>query len=110
MPRWLHPHPRVTTVAGKIATAAPLALSRNQAGEGSSERLRQGQPLPSSALQKWCCDSERSPVQSLRAKRLRSEESPGIPRCARNAEPRLRGVSLTYAREHAAGFARVVRA
>jgi hypothetical protein len=27
--RWLHPHPRVTAVAKKIATAAPLALSRN---------------------------------------------------------------------------------
>jgi len=26
---WLHPHPRVTAVAKKIATAAPLALSRN---------------------------------------------------------------------------------
>jgi hypothetical protein len=35
--RWLHPHPRVTAVAKKTATAAPLALSRNQAGEGSSE-------------------------------------------------------------------------
>jgi hypothetical protein len=27
--RWLHPHPRVTAVAKKTATAAPLALSRN---------------------------------------------------------------------------------
>jgi len=35
--RRLDPHPRVTAVAKKNATAAPLALSRNQAGEGSSE-------------------------------------------------------------------------
>jgi hypothetical protein len=27
--RELHPHPRVTSVAKQIATAAPLALSRN---------------------------------------------------------------------------------
>jgi hypothetical protein len=27
--RKLHPHPRVTAVAKKIATAAPLALSHN---------------------------------------------------------------------------------
>jgi hypothetical protein len=26
---FLHPHPRVTALARKIATAAPLALSRN---------------------------------------------------------------------------------
>jgi hypothetical protein len=32
----LDPHPRVTAVAKKTATAAPLALSR-YAGEGSSE-------------------------------------------------------------------------
>jgi hypothetical protein len=31
-----HPHPRVTLVAKKAATSAPLALSRKRAGEGHS--------------------------------------------------------------------------
>ncbi|HEY2107048.1 MAG TPA: hypothetical protein VGH29_14720 [Candidatus Binataceae bacterium] len=35
---FLHPHPRVTAVAKKTVTAAPLALSRNQAGEGIGGR------------------------------------------------------------------------
>ncbi|MFZ0887043.1 MAG: adenylate/guanylate cyclase domain-containing protein [Candidatus Binataceae bacterium] len=37
---WQHPHPRVTALAGKEASAAPLALSRNQAGEGQAELER----------------------------------------------------------------------
>src|SRR5712692_1832567 len=47
--RRLHPHPRVTAVAKQIATAAPLALSRNQAGEGSSESSHKTgtAPIPS---------------------------------------------------------------
>src|SRR5207249_3283681 len=34
---WQHPHPRVTALAEQRASAAPLALSRNEAGEGQSE-------------------------------------------------------------------------
>ncbi len=37
---WQHPHPRGTASAEKGANAAPLALSRNQAGEGQSELER----------------------------------------------------------------------
>jgi len=37
---WQHPHPRGTASAERGANAAPLALSRNQAGEGQSELER----------------------------------------------------------------------
>ncbi|MFZ0886962.1 MAG: hypothetical protein WA005_00790, partial [Candidatus Binataceae bacterium] len=35
---FLHPHPRVTPLAKKIASVAPLDLSRKGAGEGKKER------------------------------------------------------------------------
>ncbi len=37
---WQHPHPRGTALAQQGASAAPLALSREQAGEGESELER----------------------------------------------------------------------
>ncbi|MBV8055087.1 MAG: hypothetical protein JO071_07595 [Deltaproteobacteria bacterium] len=37
---WQHPHPRVTALSGKEASDAPLALSRDQAGEGQPELER----------------------------------------------------------------------
>jgi hypothetical protein len=38
--RRLHPHARVTAIANKTATAAPLALSRNPWAKGPQGRLR----------------------------------------------------------------------
>jgi predicted ATPase len=37
---WQHPHPRVTALSGKEASAAPLTLSRDQAGEWQPELER----------------------------------------------------------------------
>jgi hypothetical protein len=37
---WQHPHPRGTVSAERGADAAPLALSRDEAGEGQSELER----------------------------------------------------------------------
>jgi hypothetical protein len=38
---FLHPDPRVTAVAKRTATAAPLALSRDQAGEGQPSESKE---------------------------------------------------------------------